>query len=363
MMKIALVCTGIGNTYRGLERFTLELFDVVNQELPITLFGSHLNGRANEVSFPCLKHNRFLRVFKGKTRDNYYFQQLSYALSFIPFIAWKDYDIVHYSEPAMGNFLYHAKKQFKFKYKVLFTNWGMEGSYCFRPDHLQEITPFAYKKTVNLGIDPKKVTLLPYGLHTGKYFMNVDKNDLRRKYGVPKNKFVILSVAALNRRHKRIDYLIQEVSRLGNNYFLLVVGYPEEPDLKILGHRLLGENFKSLYVPFDQMPELYHLADLFVITSLIEGFCLAIVEAMCAGLPVIAHDMPNFQWMVGEPRCLADLSRPGNLERKIKEVVENIQIFERIAESNRASAIDRFDWSRLKQDYLCLYEKVLLDDG
>ena len=355
-MKIALVCTAAGYAYRGLERFTSELFDLLKGDLSITLFGSNSQGKQGAVGLPCFKSDRWSHLFKEK---NYYAQQLSYSFSFIPLVIGQGYDIVHYSEPGMGNFLYHAKKWFKPKYKILFTNWGMEGSYCLRPDHLQEITSPAYDKTINYGIPKNKVSFIPYGLRTENFTVSYDRPALREKYGIPKDKFVILSVAALNRRHKRIDYLIRETSRLGNDFFLLVVGHPEEPDLNQLGENLLGQNFKSLYIPFDQMPEIYQLADLFVIPSLAEGFCLALVEAMCSGLPVIANDTSIFQWVVGEPRCLADLSKEGILVQKIREMATNYDSFKKIAEKNRARAIERFDWSHLKKDYVHLYERVL----
>lgn len=358
-MKIALVCTGLGYVHRGLERFTAELFKQVKNDLPITLCGSNLNGQPGTVSLPCLKHDRLLKIFKGRGHDNYYFQQLSYALTFIPFAVLNHYDLIHYSEPAIGSFFWHAKRRFKFKYKILFTNWGITGPYCERPDHLQEITLPAYQMTIEQGISAEKVTFLPYGLKTGDFRASRNREGLREKYGIPKNKIVILSVAALNRRHKRIDYLIQEVSQLDKEFFLLVVGHPEEPDLIQLGQTLMGQRFRSIYVPFEEMPEAYALGDIFVMPSLIEGFCLALVEAMAAGIPVVAHDSPHFQWLVGEKRCLADLSQEGNLTQKIREVTENLEHFRKLAEANRARTIERFDWERLKPDYLAMYQKII----
>ncbi len=360
-MKIALVCTSLGYSWRGFERFSLELFDLVKEELPITLFGCRSNGRPNEISLPCLKHDRFLRFLQGKTRDNYYFQQFSYALSFIPFVVWHEYDIVHCSEPALGHFLFHAKRKFKFRYKLLFTDGlGLHpalGRYSpERWDHIQTITLPHYHWMIHAGVKPAKISFLPYGVDSNRYQVRKNKKKLRDQYGIPEEKIVILSVAALNRRHKRIDYLIREVHRLGKDYFLLIVGQPEEPDLVRLGRESLDGNFKSLYVPFDQIAEIYHLADLFVFPCLIGEFGLALAEAMCAELPVIAHR--HFQWIVEEPRCLADLAQEGNLAKKIDEVVENFDTFRAIAERNRTRTAERFDWNHLKEGYLRMYERV-----
>src|SRR5262249_48312446 len=41
------------------------------------------------------------------------------------------------------------------------------------------------------------------------------------------------------------------------------------------------------YVPFDDLPALYNLAEMFVFPSLYEGFGLPVIEAMASGVPVI----------------------------------------------------------------------------
>ncbi len=172
----------------------------------------------------------------------------------------------------------------------------------------------------------------------------------------PKDKTVILTVAALNRRHKRIDYLIREVSRLKKDYFLLVVGQPEEPDLATLGKEMLGENFKTLYVPFDQVSEIYHLADLFVFPCLVGEFGLALAEAMCSDVPVIAHS--HFEWMTGPAGNLADLSQEGNLARKIDHVMSNYEEAQKTAGQIQRDTVNRFDWDHLVPKYLDMYESV-----
>lgn len=363
-MKIALVCTGLGYTWRGFERFTSDLFTLLEQDLPMTLFGARLNGAPNRVAIPCLKYDKSLKFLKGRSRDNYYFHQLSYACSFIPLAVLKRYDLIHYSEPSLGNFLYHARRFFKFRYKLLFTDGlGLDpeiGNFFTRPDHTQILTPSHYKKITHAGINPAKITCLPYGVDSRPYLAPRDKLALRRKYGIPSKKTVILSVSALNRRHKRIDSLIREVSQLSKDYFLLIVGQQEEKDLIALGQEALPERFKSLYLSPGQVAEAYSLSDIFVMPSLEEGFGLALIEAMCAGLPVIAHDSPHFRWLVEEKSCLTDLSWEGNLAQKIREVVENREAFQRLAEANRARTIKRFDWGNLKPGYLEMYQKVIL---
>lgn len=362
-MKIALVCTGLGLVERGFERFTEELFELIKDDIPVTLFGSGKTSGPGKISLPCLRHNGWVSVLKGKDRDHYYAQQLSYSLSFIPRAGWQGYDLVHFSEPAMGNFLFHAKRLFGFRYKLFFTDaLGLDplrdGRFFERLDFIQTLTPLHHERLLLSGVGEDKMSYVPYGFHSGRFLHSWDKAMLRKKYGIPDGQKVILSVATLNRRHKRIDYLLREAAALGD-IFLLLVGYPEEPDLIELGRKLLGRRFRSLYVPNHQMPEIYALADLFVHTALIEGFCLGVAEAMCSGLAVIVHDSPHFEWLTGGRECLVDMEKEGNLAGKIREVMDYFPRYEALAKANQPKVASRFDWRYLKKDYLSLYERAL----
>ncbi|MFY7913426.1 MAG: glycosyl transferase family 1, partial [Rubrivivax sp.] len=51
-MKIALLCTGLGNIYRGHEVFARELFDLLKDDLDITLFKGGGTAAPRELVMP-----------------------------------------------------------------------------------------------------------------------------------------------------------------------------------------------------------------------------------------------------------------------------------------------------------------------
>jgi glycosyltransferase involved in cell wall biosynthesis len=53
------------------------------------------------------------------------------------------------------------------------------------------------------------------------------------------------------------------------------------------------------YVPFDDLPALYNLAEMFVFPSLYEGFGLPVLEAMASGVPVITGPVPALMEVAG----------------------------------------------------------------
>jgi len=358
-MKIALVCPGVGVFWRGYERVTRELFDLLKNKLNITLFkgGGQFNRR--EFVLPYLQRKWIMPFLGNDIGRARYLEQLSYAIFFLcPMVVGK-YDIVHYINPELGNFLYHLRKVFRLKFKLIYTNGiGMEPAYCTRPDFLHQVSPVRFNRAINFGIPKEKMIMIPHGIHTNKFLIQTDKMRLRSKYKIPQNKVVVLSVAAINRGSKRVHYLVKEMAKLGKDYFLLVAGNMEDPSIKTLAEELLGNNFKFTYVPLDKIVELYRLSDIFTICSLIEGFCLTVVEAMSAKLPVVVHNNAHFKWLVQDERCLVDMREEGNLARKIRMMVNDPQLMQEIAETNYDNVRKRFDWSNLGEDYIKMYEIV-----
>src|SRR5262249_4898618 len=70
-------------------------------------------------------------------------------------------------------------------------------------------------------------------------------------------------------------------------------------------------------VPFERMPGLYGMTDLFALTSLFETFGLVYVEAQMAGLPLVVHDCRVLRYICSElpteqsAISLVDMRRPG----------------------------------------------------
>ena len=117
----------------------------------------------------------------------------------------------------------------------------------------------------------------------------------------------MLSVAAIKRAHKRIDYLVREFAALGGKrpdwpVWLVVAGGRDEhsDELMTWGRELLGDRVRFLpNYPRERMPELYRAADLFVLCSLKEMMPIALLEATASGLPSLVNRHPVVEWMVG----------------------------------------------------------------
>ena len=167
----------------------------------------------------------------------------------------------------------------------------------------------------------------------------------------------MISVAALNRHHKRLDYLITELAQLPEpRPFLLLVGQPEAETggLRKLARDLLGEDGHSIRsVPSGDVPPLLRASDVFVLPSLAEGLPRALVEAMAQGLLCLAHDYPVAHYALGGHGRLADFRQGGALAGLLRANAEGDHDATRARERHRF-VYESFSWDSLRRHYVDL---------
>ena len=136
---------------------------------------------------------------------------------------------------------------------------------------------------------------------------------LRRRYGLPDGRPLILSVGRLS-PEKRADVLIEAVARQETPDAVLALAGagPDAQRLRALAARLgVSERVRFLgFIPAADLPGLYRLADVFAIASEAELQSLVTMEAMASGLPVVAVNAGALGELV-HPGENGFLTRPG----------------------------------------------------
>jgi glycosyltransferase involved in cell wall biosynthesis len=206
-------------------------------------------------------------------------------------------------------------------------------------------------RVVHVGVDPTLFRPLPHIERIPGRLMTTSSSD------VPMKGLVYLLEALAKLRIER-----PEVE-------LTVIGTPNADGPVMQTIRTLGlepaVHFVS-GVPDERIVELYAEAELAVVPSLYEGFSLPAVEAMAAGVPLVATTGGAIPEVVGDDGSTAALVPPADVHALVHTIGELLDDSTRraaIGEAGRQRAVERYAWERTAQRTVDLYRELLERPG
>lgn len=167
------------------------------------------------------------------------------------------------------------------------------------------------KKTYDLFKEKYKydrnVHIIPTGIEVERFYKNsIDFSKvakLKKDLNIKDDDFVILFVGRIA-KEKSIDFLIDNQGNLMRKHkrckLLIVGGGPDLDELKKKAKKLGDNVIFTGKVPWSDVPNYYHLASCFATASTSETQGLTIIEAMAAGIPVVAYDDEAFNTVIKE---------------------------------------------------------------
>jgi glycosyltransferase involved in cell wall biosynthesis len=166
------------------------------------------------------------------------------------------------------------------------------------------------------------------------------KKVIRRELGLSDEDIILISVGRLIKR-KGYEYAIQAVSKLPyqNIVYLIIGDGPEEKNLTNLVKKLKMERkVKFLgFVSEEKKFQYLFVSDIYVLSSLHEGFGICLLEAMYCSMPIVATDNGGqTDFLVnGVNALLLPIKNSGILAEKIVQSIENNNLRNKMAENNR----------------------------
>jgi glycosyltransferase involved in cell wall biosynthesis len=155
------------------------------------------------------------------------------------------------------------------------------------------------------GISQDKILHAPNSVSTESFFPR-KKSLMREKLNLSKDDFILAFVGFFEER-KGLNRVMKAIENLPHNVKIIIIGEgPQQPDLSNERILFCGK------VSHTQLPEYLSASDAFILPTLSEGSCNAIVEAMACGLPIISSAIPEIQDQV--PDTAGILVDPNNIE-------------------------------------------------
>ncbi len=212
----------------------------------------------------------------------------------------------------------------------------------------------------NYGIE-QGVSVVPTPVDLVK-FQDIQPEKVRASFGL-EGKEVLLFVGRLA-REKGLDMLLQAFTliheqRPGVRLLLLGRGFYEDA----LKAKLAKLGFQELVilagaVPHEDVPGYYAAADLFVFPSTTETQGLVIIEAMAAGLPVVAVRAPGAVDVLTEGGGVLTENKPETFAREVVNILANSER-QRELSSQARRAVERYSISDATARMLNAYETTL----
>lgn len=363
-----LVCSGLEHARRGFESFARECFDALSQEpgVRIELVKGSGPSAPGERAIPTLRRDEVVARTIGRALKirSFRLEALAFAFTLQPVLLARQPDVVYLSEWDTARALSLMRSVTGQHFKLVLSNGTLAAEGFDHLDCVQELTPAAREYVLARGDDPRRHVMLPLGFHIEpelKVPSRAERDALRERFGLPLDRRIVVSVAALNRYHKRLDYLIEEVGSLPEpRPFLLLLGQPDEEtaDLRSLAHELLGDAHHSIRtVPAGEVADHCRASDIFVLASVYEGLPRALIEASALGLPCLTHAYPVTEFALGPHGYGADFTKRGALGALISRMSEQ-HLEPKLATDRHRYAYEHFSWDRLGPGYVELLRDV-----
>jgi glycosyltransferase involved in cell wall biosynthesis len=365
-LRILFSCTGIGVMNRGIESFFREAFDGLKDLDHVKaklITGSRLQ---NSQEKKVMRLSRFSPAAKliGKLtgRSSYAIEQISSFPAIVHEIKKFRPHVIFSSEANLFFLLNRFRSFIGVPYKLLYSNGGpVDGPFGWT-DYVHQVAPLYVEEARLKGEPLNKHIHVPYGIHVPEGSFSIsqeEKTSLRNHLGLPTNRRIVISVGWISSSLKRMDYTINELSMIPKEQrpFLVLLGNIDEtsiPIIQLAAEKLGGDDYIIRSVPYKEVASYYKAADVFVLSSLKEGFGRVYLEALLFNLPVIAHQHPVMQYVVGEAGILTDLSKEGNLGQAILQMISQLDL----PVKGREYVRQKFDWKVLAPKYREMFEKV-----
>ncbi len=219
---------------------------------------------------------------------------------------------------------------------------------------------------VDHGISPDKFVIIPNGIEpatTNDPSARIDRRTALQRLEVGEDHRLILAVGRLWPQ-KRIRDLIWAAELLGTlrqDTTLVIIGDGPQRD-EMLRHR--DAVSRVAHIRFagdrDDVLQLLPHADAFWIASEYEGQSNAVIEAMQAGVPVVASNIPGNRDLVIDDQtgCLFELGDTGKLAEKTHELLSNPDMSARLAAAAKSRIETKFTIDAMIDAHLTLYQRL-----
>ena len=214
------------------------------------------------------------------------------------------------------------------------------------------------------GLDPAKVRVVPNGVEVAAIDAARPGNEVRRALGLPEGVPVIGLVGRLDhwgKGHKELFTAMAQIRERHPVHALIVGGGRRETEVRQSAASLGLSEVVHFLGPRQDVPDLLNAMNIFVLPSYSEGVSLALLEAMAAGLPVVATAVGGTPEVVvhGENGLLIPPRDAGALAAALERLLSDPAWARQLGAKARTHVREHFSLDRLGREINAIYEELV----
>jgi len=260
------------------------------------------------------------------------------------------------------NLIHYLRLPKKVEKAVSKTGWRYFRMIYGELDMITSPTHTAVKLLDQIGLN-KKAVAVSCGIDLVRFNPNNDGTTIRAKYSLPKVP-TVLYVGRLD-KEKNVDVLLQAFSLISQKidaHFVIAGKGAEKERLEELV-KTLGISPKVTFTGFVEdgdLPNIYRVANCFIIGGIAELQSIVTMEAMASGLPVIAVDAMALPELVihGENGYLFKINEKEKLAEYILKILSNSSLQKEMSQKS-LELVQKHDIENSLSAYEKIYQNIL----
>jgi glycosyltransferase involved in cell wall biosynthesis len=221
-----------------------------------------------------------------------------------------------------------------------------------RTDIMTAISNYLLERGKGFGFKGESY-LIPNGVDRKSFefevFSGEQRIEMRHKLGLNEQDIVLVTTSRLVKKNAVTD-LLDSLTLLPDNIKFLIIGTgPLESNLKLKTKNLKLDSrvFFLGQVDYKNIPKYLKISDIFIRPSLSEGMGNSFIEAMAAGLPVIATPVGGIVDFLEHEKTglFCEVQNPQSIAEQVKKYLENPALRAQIVIQAENMVRDKYDWN------------------
>jgi len=258
-------------------------------------------------------------------------------------------------------------------------------------DAATAISNYLIERAVQNGIEREQITLVPNGVDVDRFaplpavggltsrspdsYRGGEMSDLeeqahthssketqhiRKKLNLGADEIIVFTASRLVQKNG-IGDLVSAMKYLPDNIKLVIAGDGEEKEaLKARAYKW-GEKVQFVgSVPHEKLPAYLHASDVFVRPSLSEGMGNSFIEAMAAGVPVVATEVGGIPDFLEHEQTglFCNVKDPQSIALQITRLLDDEVLRKRVVQNAQEMVEERYSWNIIAERMKEVFDKI-----